>query len=266
MRIHYKLVATDYYIELCNKGLRGRRKAGAFLMYSMDGELGNYHTFRFYADAWNISVSTAHEWIKDFNKELDLFEAARSLKRADHKRFTLEKTEQIEQSKSSKPSTHKARPQRKAETVTEQTEQSKSNEDILIDNNNTRTRKKFAEDFFFVYRINNGKYTGKRNEAIEAYLSVTNANTNQLLLALHAYKASGEQMVGAEKFLKDMIYLDYMKINMRVFISGTWIMGEYDSSEDMFVDDTSKSYTLTPQRMTEKFAKGELEFIGEVAA
>jgi len=256
IRTSYRIIATDYYIELCQKGVRGRKKGAAFLSYAMDGELGNYNSERFYAEAWSVSPSTAHEWIRDFNEELELFESARWLKRKDQERYVKNLTEQIEQSKSSKSSTSKARPHGKEEKQAEQIEQSKSSKDILIDNNNRR----LAEDFFMIYRINNGKYTGRKDDAVKAYLDTKGFTHNQLLFALMAYKESGEKMVGAAKFLNDKVYLDYIKIRLKAFVEGVWISGEYDSTRNIFVSDDRKEYMLTPERMTEKFANRELEF------
>jgi len=265
MRIHYKIIATDYYIELCQKGVRGRRKACAFLMYSMDSELSNYTSERFCAKAWNVSPSTAHEWILDFDKELDLFEAARSLKRDEHKSYVKKQTEQIEQSKSSKASSNTDDVGGEYKELTEQIEQSKSSKDILIYNINNTLRKRFAEDFFLIYRINNGKFTGKREDAIEAYMQIKNFTPSQILIALHAYKNDEEKLVGASKFINDMVYLDYITIKIKIKIDGTFTNGLYDSSKNIFTSDNNKQYSLTSERIIEKLSTNELEILREVA-
>ena len=264
MRIHYKIIANDYYVELCQKGLKGRKKACAFLMYAMDGELGNYMSERFCAKVWGVSPSTAHGWIKDFDKELDLFEAARVLKRNDHKSYVKNQAEQIEQSKPSKTTSSVNAVDEVWVSEAEQIEQSKSSKDILIYNINNTLRKKIAEDFFFIYRINNAKYTGERNKAIEAYMSVENATPNQLLVALHAYSKYEDKRVGAYKFISDMVYLDYMKIRMNIKIDEKFVDGLYDSYTKIFTDDRGNKYSLTSDRIIEKLSSGELEIVREV--
>ena len=83
MRMNYKLIPTDYYEELCNKGFKAAKKADAFISYATNGELGYYHSERYYAKRWEVSPSTAHDWIKTFDHEIDLWAAHWQLKNND---------------------------------------------------------------------------------------------------------------------------------------------------------------------------------------
>jgi len=270
MRIHYAIIATDYYTELCNRGVRGRRKAMAFVTYALDGELGNYHSERFYAEGWRVSPSTAHEWIKEFDAELDRFEAARSFKRSEHKRYVKNLTEQIEQTKPSKPSTSKARLQRECKEPTEQIEQSKSSKDLLINDDDIRDvemKKKCFNDLYMIYRINT-KYAGSKEDAYVEYMKLNHIEHKELVMAivLYLHDREVEKKYNLANFLRNKIYLNYIDKRIRVKHEGEWIVGMYDSDREVLTDEFGNNYKLTPARVAEKFGNGEIEFIfGDVA-
>jgi hypothetical protein len=56
---------SDYINDLEAKG--NYRKSNAFFNYFHNTNNGRYHTERVNASRWNVSVSTAHEWTKDFD-------------------------------------------------------------------------------------------------------------------------------------------------------------------------------------------------------
>lgn len=246
MRMNYKLIPTDYYEELCNKGIKAAKKAEAFLSYCINGELGHYHAVRYYSKRWDVSTSTAHGWIKDFDKEIDLWASHWQLKNNQH--------------------------YSSVKNLTEQTEHSHPNKAFNINNNNISDERLF-EDLFLIY-AQNYNFPGKKSEAYEAYLKVKETATydqfkKAIFFYLHDPKHNFNQqakLYNAKNFFKEGAYYSYIPKHISIKIDDQWITGVYDTDTYIFTASTGEPSRLPDEVFKKKFANGELEFIREVAA
>ena len=270
MRKRYIMMPSDYSAELKKQGVSGAQKSDAFKGYYEDMELGVTGIgVRSYAERWRVSKSTAQRWIVEFKEQIDLFIAHWELKNNQHYSSAKKEAGHLGHFERDTWDTDKPREHGQSKNKSGHLGHFERDKNKLDNNNmraHVRMKERMAENFFMIYRLNNGKYTGRRDAAIEEYMKIDDVNDHQLLLALSAYKDSGEKMVGAAKFLEDRVYLNYIKINVRVKVEDEWITGEYDSSCDLFVSSDGRRFVLTAQRMAAKMADGELSFeIGEVA-
>ena len=48
------------------------KKAAAFLSYTVDKELDRQRAIRHYARMWSVSIGTAHGWMKDFDRLIEM--------------------------------------------------------------------------------------------------------------------------------------------------------------------------------------------------
>ena len=256
MRMNYRTYPTDYVQEL--KQLGKRKKARAFLEYWDDMEMGDHHTERFYAESWKVSNSTAHEWIKEFKYEIDLFLNHWHLRNQEHYNYAQKSTEQ----KSSKSSNYKARIYGKVKNTAEQ----KPNEVFNIYDDNNIGQMQFDKhfgDLFFLYRMNT-KYGGKKEEAYKEWLKIKDLiDKDQLKRAaiLYLHDPHIEKKYNLANFLKNEVYLSYMPKRIKIKIKGEWKVGTYDDKEQVFVADDGYKGLLPPERLAELFAKGDLEFV-----
>jgi hypothetical protein len=260
--MNYFKQPLDYTQELKSKGLNGRRKAMAFKDYLEDVEMGDFNSERFYAEAWRVSKTTARNWVLEFREEIDRFLGYWQLKNHEHYSYIKKQSDQYDQTHMTKETPTNNGVRGHCDNQHDQHDQTHMTKAFNISNNNNR----LAEDFFNIYRLNNGKFTGNRQDAIYEYINLDESiEHKQLLFALSAYKQSGEQMVGAAKFLRDKVYLSWMLVRTSVLIDGVWIDGNYDSKKEIFTDDNNKPYRLDVGRMTEKIGKSEIKFLREVA-
>lgn len=264
MNIHYKNYPTDYIDSLQNQGKR--HKARCFWEYQNDVQNQAVNSISFYAKSWGYKgKGTISDWVREFKDEIQKYYDAQSLVNQQHYSSVINQSgRQADGKRTAKRQQTTNTPNNNKTNRTASGRQADQALNIN-NNNNTRMRKRLAEDFFTVYRLNNGKYTGARAEALEEYMSVDDIDHHQLLLALWAYRDSGEQMVGAAKFLRDRVYLNYIKIPMSVLVDDVWLNGKYDSKSEKFIT-ADQEYRMPASRMTEKIGNGELKFIREVAA
>ena len=267
--MNYKLIPTDYYEELCNKGIRSAKKAEGFLSYCINGELGHYHAVRYYSVRWEVSVSTAHGWIKEFDKEIDLWASHWQLKNNTHYSNVKKLTEQTEHSAPNKPNTIKARVDVVCETTAEQNEHTSPNKVFNKYNNNRACDERLFLDLFNIYNINT-QFPGSKDKALKQYEKMYNLVDHRSLIKsvifyLHDPSRKG-LLFNLENFLKNEVYANYIPTHIRVFTSGIWMEGVYDKDTEVFTPNNAEQMRLTSDVLTNKFSKGELEFIREVAA
>ncbi len=81
-RMGYINIPIDYVRSLKNEGKRG--KARAFVEYFDDMDTQAINSFSFYAKSWDVSKSTAHDWIKEFKYEIERFFSYWLIKNSDH--------------------------------------------------------------------------------------------------------------------------------------------------------------------------------------
>lgn len=145
-RMSYRSYPTDYIQSLKQeRGLRGRKKARAFMEYFDDMEHGEHNSETFYAKSWEVSRSTAHEWIKEFYNEIELFFNHWTLKNTTHYTYAKKSTEQ----QPSKTSTHEAQNLGVCKNPAEQ----QPREVFNINNNNNKGVSFFDAAFEDMYRI-----------------------------------------------------------------------------------------------------------------
>ena len=266
MRMNYRTYPTDYVNELNKKGIRGRKKARAFMEYWNDMEYGEFFSIGFYARSWDVSKSTAHEWIKEFNDEIDLFLNHWTLKNKQHYNSVQKQTERIERSQPNESNAQEARNYGDFEKSTERIERSQPNEVFNIYDDNNIGRMQFDKhfgDLFFLYRMNT-KYGGKKEEAYKEWLKIKDLiDIDQLKRAaiLYLHDPHIEKKYNLANFLKNEVYLSYMPKRIKIKIKGEWKVGTYDDKEQVFFADDGYKGLLPPERLAELFAKGDLEFV-----
>ena len=239
MRMNYKSYPTDYIRLLKTEKSNGRKKSRAFMEYWDDMEHGDHNSFRFYAKSWEVSTSTTFEWIKEFDKEIELFLSHWIIRNKQHYNYTQNQTERL------------------------------PNEEFNINNNkNTRETKSFwndkdFNDLFFIYGQNT-KFKGKKEDAYQAFLHV-DTNVDLLKLAsvryLHDPDTTGKRY-NLTNFLKNQTYISYLPTRMKITISGKIHLGTYDQATCRFISDTKDfAGELSAKRLVEMFESKELEFI-----
>lgn len=72
--INTSIIPCDYYRSLKINGKR--KKSSAFMEYYDDLLMGDNHSIRFYSKSWQVAIATVHGWIKEFDIEIDKYEAA----------------------------------------------------------------------------------------------------------------------------------------------------------------------------------------------
>lgn len=65
-----KIIYNAAYVEEL-KELGNHKKASAFLIYLHDINIGIHETKGTYSPRWGVGKTTAWQWIKDFNEEID---------------------------------------------------------------------------------------------------------------------------------------------------------------------------------------------------
>lgn len=262
MRLNYRIYPIDYVNELMRDGKR--KRAMAFMSYWHDMEMGDHHSVGFYASAWNVSKSTAWDWIREFKHECDLFDDGRTLRNNAHYSYAKNSTERNERSQPNEPNDSKHRNIGVYEDIAERTERQQPNEEFNIDNNNTRVR---FENIFFIYKMN-GVSTGKKDEALKEYINHMQIPDKEMIRAIYLYThdRSNNFKYNLKNFLTNQEYLKYISTHIRVLVNGSWISGNFADDREVFRSSDGVEYELTVKRLAEKMALGELTFeIGEVA-
>jgi hypothetical protein len=258
---------VDYVEELNRKGLKGRRKAMAFMSYWHDMQMDEVNSIRFYGEMWGIPKSTAMDWIKEFRNEIERFFAFWSLKNDTHYKSVRKKIGHYSDND---------RPSKIPENLDFESSinmgfgYASDKEFNIYDDDkeavkiSNKDRAKF-NNLYFIYRMNT-KYAGKKEEALKEYLKIKDEVSYDKLIraaVLYLRDPNISKKYNLTNFLKNEIYLSYIPKRMRLKINGEWIEGEYKDDEQMFVGDNGFKGVLVPQRLAELFANKELEFIKE---
>lgn len=275
MRINYKIYPTDYVQQLKReRGVRGRKKARAFIEFWDDSQHGDHNSEYFYATSWDVSRSTSHEWIVEFKAEIELFDSHWSLKSKTHNIHVQKLTEQNEQNQPSKSKANKSLNIGILETVTEQNEQSLPREVFNLYNNNSAQEPLLCEwwsdpefnDLFFIYSQNT-KFVGKKEEAYQVFQRV-DIDHSLLTLAAIQYLHDPDTInkrYNLSNFLKNETYLSYMPQRISINSNGKWVEMNYNrDTHELTADGGGKSGTLSPKMMIEMYKDGSLKFIKPV--
>ena len=269
MRMNYKTYPSDYVQELNQqRGLKGRKKSRAFMEYWHDMEHGMHNSESFYAKSWDVARSTAHDWLKEYTIEIELFLSHWSIKNKQHYSSVKNATEQNEQSQPSKTSNDTTRNIGNNSISTEQNEQSQPREVFNINTNNKAVKEFWHEskefnDLYFVYGVNT-KYKGKKEEAYEVFKHIE-IDVDLLKLAamkyLHDPDTEGKRY-NLTNFLKNQIYISYLPKRMKLTIDGVQRVGNYYDDKKLFVSDAGDfNGQISAKRLIELYQSGSLEYI-----
>jgi len=267
MRMNYKMYPTDYVQELNGtRGVAGRKKSRAFMEYYNDLQHGDGNSYRFYATSWEVSVSTAHGWIDEFFKEIELFNSHWELKNKQHYSYAKNQAEH-------QPNTNRTQKQPISPNNTDflktkktPTEHQPNKALNYINNNNSNFL--FDKDYIDFYQIYawNTNYPGKKQDAYNAFVN-TDVNVDLLKLACMKYLHDEvvDKPVGVKKFLENDLYLPYLPKYMKVKSGDEWYQGIYnDKTFEFKAADGSSLGTIEPKLLVELFEKKELIYLKEL--
>lgn len=265
MRINYKMYPVDYIRELKAKGPKGAKKAMAFWDYWDEMQDGIANSMRFYAKRWEVSVSTAHTWIKEFDEEIDKFFNSWKLKNQDFYSSVKKRTERIEHLQPNTSNASKSQDLGEDKNTAEQNEHPQPNENINIYNDDNIEALKEFENLFFIY-AQNTKFPGKKTLAYKEFVKKIHKKVDAkelakaILLYLHDPARNGKRLNFAN-FIKEEAYIPYMRKYIAVFVNGEWKQGVYDSKEQLFIANDGFKAVLLQERLAKLFAEGKLKFI-----
>ncbi|MFY4862401.1 hypothetical protein ACOTWK_05950 [Aliarcobacter butzleri] len=275
LRTHTIPLPTDYVSELRNKGKR--KKSRCFIEYFYDMEVGEHNSYRFYGKSWEVSSSTAHEWIKEFNEALEIFDAARELKRKVHYQETNKKSDASLCLESNRTN------------LTDETERIEHFQKPIIsdclENNRTNLTDETERSFNYINNkkenvfLNNDFYrfiseikmviknVGNVEDIYESYLKVKDLidlPTLSKIYREYSNETKTERKVGLSKFLSDLMYLSYCKPYIVVENDGLFVTGTYDKDKEILIT-KDKNYGLTLSRYSELNADNRIKIIKYVA-
>lgn len=261
----------DYWEALQNKGREGRLKANAFSVFFLDKERGNSNSARFYAETWGVGKSAVNNWIKEFKKEIDRFDAYWYLK-------NLNKTAR-QYSSAKNQGGQSGQLEVDIKNALElldigvlkngggHLEDKQVDKDII--NKEEVVEGAIAKEFekvFFMYS-NFSNRLGDRTKAFNAYKKIRDEiKLEDLLSTISKYltDSSVKGFYNLEKFLNSKIFLSYFDREMKVLNGGEWIVGRYDAKRNVLYTDEAE-YPFTASALASKMAKNEIEFVGRVA-
>jgi len=261
-RMNYRSYPTDYIQSLKqSRGIKGRKKARAFMEYFDDMEHGEHNSETFYAKSWEVSRSTAHEWIKEFHYEIELFFNHWTLKNRTHYTHAQKSTEQ----QPSKTSTHEA----PNIGVCENTAEQQPREVFNINNNNNKGVSFFDAAFEDMYRICRmfHKKTGKKDEVYEEYQNHLHVKHMDMRLAYISYvndtnAAEQGKHFGLANFMRNNIYLSYLRPLLHINKGDETIEGEYDMQNEVVITPQQVCHKLTKARFAQMLSCGQVKIIG----
>jgi len=279
MRMSYITLATDYIRELKSKGVKGRKKAQAFMDYWEDMEAGDHNSYGFYAKAWRVSKSTAHAWIKEFDYEIDRFinswelrknyhyEKTEKLENAKQDRFVKNSTERIERLEANESNGTELPKKRGFVDSSRTISKNEPNEDINIleeGGEASRLIEKEVQELIDAWMFNGGNWGINRDELIRLWKSLrSKVPLRRMKEAIVTYVHDGEikNRYGLTKFLELGVYALYVRVRMKVFNreSMSWIAGEYSKKEETLYTHNG-NFKLSHEVIVNKYRNGELEF------
>lgn len=274
LRTHTIPLPTDYVSELRNQGKR--KKSRCFIEYFYDIEVGEHNSYSFYAKSWEIGKGTAHRWVKEFNEALEIFDAARELKRKVHYQKAIKKDDEEICSKiigtigtiELEQLEHHQEP-----IISNIQKNSGTIETIELEPSfnyiNNKENGFLDKDFYrFVSEIKMAiKNVGNINDIYKSYLKIKeliDLSTLSKIYRDYSNETKAERKVGLSKFIDDLMYLSYCKPYIVVENDGSFIEGTYDKDKEILVT-KDKNYGLTLSRYSELNANDKIKIIKYVA-
>lgn len=273
-RTHTIPLPTDYVSELRNKG--NRKKSRCFIEYFYDIEVGEHNSYSFYAKSWEVGKGTAYRWIEEFNKALEIFDAARELKRITHYKKAIKKDEEELYSKSDgtngtiKVERFEQQPEPILSTIqksggtigTIEVERS-----FNIINNNKDDAFLDKEFYRFISEIKMSiKNVGNIDDIYKAYLKVKDLidlKTLSQIYRKYSNETKDERKVGLAKFLDDLIYLSYCNPYIELENDNYILTGVWDKKREIFIT-KDKNYGLSINRYVELNNENKIKVINYI--
>ncbi|RBQ27633.1 hypothetical protein [Arcobacter sp. CECT 9188] len=271
LRTHTIPLPTDYVSEQRNKGKR--KKSRCFIEYFYDIEVGEHNSYSFYAKSWEVSKSTAFEWVKEFNEALEIFDTARELRRKVHYEKAIKKDDGELCPKSSRTNRTIANERiehNQEPNISEIQESSRTNRTIAnepsfnIINNNKEDS--FLDKGFYQF-ISEIKMTikniGNIDDIYKSYLKVKyliDLKTLSKIYRDYANETSSDRKVGLAKFLDDLIYLSYCNPYIELENDGSNLTGIWDKEKEIFIT-KDKNYSLSISRYSELIDENKIKII-----
>lgn len=265
LKTHTISVPSDYISELRNK--KQRKKCRAFFEYFYDIEVGEHNSYGFYATSWEVGKGTAHRWVEDFNKALEIYDAARELKRITHYKKAIKKTikndEGVLHSKSGGTNgtilTERLE-HHQSPTISSLEKSDGTNGTIAMERsfniiNNNKDDAFLDKEFYkFISEIKMSiKNVGNIDDIYQAYKKVKDLidlSTLSKIYREYASETKVERKVGLAKFLDDLIYLSYCKPYIELENDGSYIIGTWDKNNEVLLT-KDKTYGLSTERYSE---------------
>ena len=276
LRTHTIPLPTDYVSELRNSAQR--KKSRCFIEYFYDMEVGEHNSYGFYAKSWDVGKATAHRWVKDFNEALEIFDAARELKRQIHYKKAVDNvdvslclesngtngtiiTERLE---------HNQEPIVSSVQETNGTNGTNGVEQSFININNKENETPFLDKDFlrFINEIKLSiKNVGNTNLIYKSYSKVQHQldlKTLSKIYRLYSQETKESNKVGLSKFLDDYMFLSYVKPVIKINLESEIIEGIYDKEKEI-LNTNDKNLQLTYDRYSELNLSSCIETIRYVA-
>jgi len=254
--MNYKTYPTDYIQQLKReRGIKGRKKARAFMEYWDDMEHGDNNSIRFYAKSWDTSSSTAHGWIDEFNKEIDLFLSHWTLRNNKHYSYAQNQAEH----QPNKTNTYEAPSLGKAETPTEH----QPNKVFNINNNKSKAHffDRHFEDMYLRCRRSN-KFTGNKVEAYKEYMSNHQEISHNDMAYAYMIHSNDPQINGKcynlKNFMSNQAYLNYLSPEIEIKKEDKIIVGYYNQTTGTVTTDDNTQYSLTKEKFASMVYSGDI--------
>lgn len=276
LRTHTIPLPTDYVSELRNQG--NRKKSRCFIEYFYDMEVGEHNSYGFYAKSWDVSKSTAHVWVKDFNQALEIFDAARELKRQVHYNKAVDNDDASLCTKSNRTNRtntierleHNQEPILSSVEDIHRTNRTNSIEQSFININNKENETPFLDKDFlrFINEIKLSiKNVGNTSLIYKSYSKVQHQLdliTLSKIYRTYSQETKESNKVGLSKFLDDYMFLSYVKPVIKINLESEIIEGIYDKEKEI-LNTPDRNLQLTYDRYSQLNLSSCIETIRYVA-
>ena len=262
LRTHTIPLPTDYVSELRNSAQR--KKSRCFIEYFYDMEVGEHNSYGFYAKSWDVGKGTAHRWVKEFNEALEIFDAARELKRQTHYKKAVEKDDVFlcPKSNGTNGTILMERMERNQEPMKSSVLKSSGTngtidvEQSFININNKENETPFLDKEFlrFINEIKLSiKNVGNSTSIYKSYSKVQHLldlKTLSKIYRLYSQETNESNKVGLSKFLDDYMFLSYVQPVIKINLETEIIEGTYDKEKEI-LNTNNRSLQLTFDRYSE---------------
>ena len=246
LRTHTVPLPTDYVSQLRNQGKR--KKSRCFIEYFYDIEVGEHNSYSFYAKSWEVGKGTAYRWVEEFNEALEIFDAARELKRKVHYQKAIKKDggELCPKSDGTNGTIVMERLEHHQEPIVSTIQKSSGtigtnamerSFNIINNKEDSFLDKEFYQ---FISEIKMSiKNVGNIDDIYKSYLKVKDLldlGTLSKIYREYSNETRSERKVGLAKFLDDLIYLSYCNPYIELENDGSILTGVWDKEKEIFIN------------------------------